>query len=226
MLHYRQDCTVWSSQVRSYPWYANCHKLESRPSSPLPRHPRQPPISAPQPRRPIRLPTRSMLSYLHKAEIMHVPAQDPEDPPPVRRASQRATMGQAADPSAQLAVLYPLHIQAEWGTSAAGPSSGGDGGYNAASFSPTSARPHRTAPAPSTATLPPNGGPPPLWNWPRADIMSQPPPARKKAVAVPSAARPPPPPARTTDPRPPPRTRGRGRSAARSPPILTPASPV
>jgi hypothetical protein len=223
MLHYRQDCTVWSSQVRSYPWYANCHKLESRPSTPLPRHPRQPPISAPQPRRPIRLPTRSMLSYLHKAEIMHVPALDPEDPPPVRRASQRATMGQAAASSAQLTVLYPLHVQAVWGTSAAGPSSGGGGGDNPA-FSPTSARPHRTAPAPSTATLPPNGSPPPLWNWPRADIMTQPPPVRKKAVAVPSAPRPPP--ARPIDPPPPQRSRGRGYSAARSRPVLTPASPV
>jgi len=220
MLHYRQDCKVWSSQVRSYPWYANCHKLESRPNTPTPRHPHQPPISAPQPRRPIRLPTRSMISYLHKAEIMHVPAQDPADPPPAPRVSQRA-MGHTTAPSAQLTVLYPLHVQAVWGTSAADPSSGGGGGDNAA-LSPTSARPHRTAPAPPAPALPPNGGPLPLWNWPRADIMTLPPPPRKKAVAVPSAARPP---ARAIDP-PPQRSRGRGRSAARSPPVLTPASPV
>ena len=220
MLHYKQDCTVWSSQVRSYPWYSDtlC-KLGSRPSSPHPRR-HQPPISAPQPRRPIRLPARAVLSYLHKVEQMHVPAQNPGDQPPVRRASQQAIQ-QATAPSARLTVLYPLHIQAVWGTSADGPSSGGIG--NSAVISPTSARaqiPHRSAPAPS-ATLPPDGGPPPLWDWPRPDIMTLPRPARKKAIVVPSASQPAPavdPPRRTS--------RGRGRSSARSPPALTPASPV
>jgi len=214
MLHHKQDYTVWSSQVRSYPWYSqsHLHKLGSRPSSPTPRHRHQLPISAPQPRRPIQLPARAVLSFIHKVEHMHVPAQDPGDPPPERRVSQRAIPHTNAT-SARLTVLYPLHIQAVWGPSAVDPSSGGGG----AALSPDPAlsqMPLRSAPVPS-ATLPPDGGPPPLWNWPRADIMTLPPPPRKKAIAVPSAS--------TVDP---PRRTAQGRGRARSPPASTPASPA
>jgi hypothetical protein len=214
MLHYKQDCTVWSSQVRSYPWYSqqvHKHKLGSRPSSPQPRQHHQAPISAPQPRRPIQLPSRAVLSFIHKAEHVHLPAQDTTDPPADRRVSQRAT--QYINPtSPRLTVLYPLHIQAVWGTSAADPSSGGG-----SALSPRTAHsqmPLRSAPVPS-ATLPPDGGPPPLWGWPRADIMTLPPPPRKKAIAVPSAS--------TVDP---PRQMAQGRGRARRPPALTLASPV
>jgi len=214
MLHYKQDYTVWSSQVRSYPWYSHTHldKLGSRPSSPLPRHHHQAPIPAPQPRRPIQLPARAVLSFIHKVERMHVPAQDPEDPPPQHRVSQRAIQPTNAA-SARLTVLYPLHIQAVWGTSAADPSSGGGG--DSAALSPGTAHsqmPLRSAPVPS-ATLPPDGGPPPLWNWPRADIMTLPPPTRRKPTS-------------TVDP---PRQTAQGRghgSSARSPPASTPASAV
>jgi len=227
MLHYKQDCTVWSSQVRSYPWYSDTSlcRLASRPSSPPPRHQHQAPLSAPQPRRPIQLPTRSVLSYLHKVEQqMHVHTQDPGDSPPVRRASQQA-MQQATSPNARLTVLYPLHIQAVWHPSAGGPSSG-NGGDNTA-LSPTSAHsqmPLRSAHPPS-ATLPPDGGPLPLWNWPRRDIMTLPPPARKKAIAVPSASQPAPaidPPPQTSRSR----SRSRGRNSARSPPPSTSATAV
>lgn len=188
LLHYKQDYTVWNSQVRSYPWYDHfhLHKLGSRPSSPPSRPHHQLPISAPQPRRPIQLPAQAVLSYLHKVEHMHVPAQDPGNPSPERRASQLA-MEQTTAASARLAVLYPLHIQAVWGASAAAPSSRGGG--NSATLTPGSAHsqmPLRSAPAPS----PPDGDPPPLWDWPRADIMTLPPPARKKAIAVPSAFEP------------------------------------
>jgi hypothetical protein len=222
MLHYKKDPTVWSSQVRSYPWnpHSHLHKLGSRSSLPPPRHHPQAPISAPQPRRPIQLPARAVLSFVHKVEQMHVPAQDPGDPPPERRVSQRAIQHtNAASP--RLTVLYPLHIQAVWGTSPADPSSG-RGGDNAA-LSPGTARSQtalRSAPVPS-ATLPPDGGPPPLWDWPRADIMTLPPPPRKKAVAVRSA----------TEPAPivgPPRQAARGRrrgGSVRSPPAST-SSPV
>lgn len=233
MLHYRQDCTVWSSQVRSYPWYSETHlcKLGSRPNTPPPRRQHPAPISAPQPRRPIQLPARAVLSYLHKVENMRVPAQqDPGDPPPVRRASQQA-MQQATAPSTRLTLLYPLHIQAVWGTTGGGPSSrAGAGGDNAGAVvvSPTPGRsqiPHRSAPAQS-ATLPPDGGPPPLWGWPRADIMSLPPPPSRrkgkgKAVASGSSRRAQP--AVDSARRSP---RGRGRSSARSPPTSVPTSPV
>ncbi|KAI0247470.1 hypothetical protein BJV78DRAFT_915230 [Lactifluus subvellereus] len=62
VLHQKQDDSVWSAQVRSYPWYQHfyCHKLGSSPEIPPRDH--QVPIVAPQPRRPIRLHTRSMLS--------------------------------------------------------------------------------------------------------------------------------------------------------------------
>ncbi|KAI9430510.1 hypothetical protein H4582DRAFT_2016233, partial [Lactarius indigo] len=87
VLHYKQDYTVWSSHVRSYPWYSHslAHKLGNRPSSQPPRHQHQAPISAPQPRRPIQLPARAVLSFVHKVEQMHVPDQDPGDPAPDRR---------------------------------------------------------------------------------------------------------------------------------------------
>ncbi|KAI9452787.1 hypothetical protein BJY52DRAFT_1291815 [Lactarius psammicola] len=223
MLHYKQDHTVWSSQVRSYPWYSHtlCHKLGNSPSSPPPRHNHQAPISAPQPRRPIQLPARAVLSFLHKVEHMHVPAtQDPGDPSPERRVSQPA-MQHTTAPSARFTVLYPLHIQAVWGSSAASPPSGGGG--DSAALPPGSASsqmPLRSAPPPS-ATLPPDGGPPPLWNWPRADIMTLPPPARKKAIAVPPA----PEPASAIDP---PRQSAQGRvhGSVRSPPATTQTPPV
>lgn len=220
MLHYRQDHTVWSSQVRTYPWYSHSrnHKLGSRPSSPPPRHHHQAPISAPQPRRPIQLPARAVLSYIQKVEQMHVLAQDPGDPPPERRVSRPAMQQTTAPP--RLTVLYPLHIQAVWGTSAASPTSGGVDSAVLPPISANSQMPLRSAPLPS-ATLPPDGGPPPLWNWPRADIMTLPPPARKKAIAVPSASAP----ASAIDP-PRPTAQGRGRGSARSPPASTPASPV
>lgn len=221
ILHYKHDCTVWNSQVRSYPWYSHSHldKLGSRPSSPPPRH-HQAPISAPQPRRPIQLPARAVLSFIHKVEQMHVPAQDPGDPPPERRMSQRAIQHtNLASP--RLTVLYPLHIQAVWGTSAADPSSGGGGGAPLSPDAAHSQMPLRSAPARSV-TLPTDGGPPPLWNWPRADIMTLPPPPRKKAIPVRSASES----ASTVDP---PRQTARGRERggpARNPPASMSASPV
>ena len=226
MLHYKQDYTVWSSQVRSYPWYSRTclRKLDSRPSSPPPRHHHQVPISAPQPRRPIQLPARAVVSFIHKGEHVpvQVPAQDPEDPPQERRVSQRATLPTNAA-SAHLTVLYPLHIQAVWGTSAADPSSGR--GNDNTVLSPDAAYPQmslRSAPAPST-TVPPDGGPLPLWNWPRADIMTLPPPSRKKAMTLPLVSEPV---STTIDP---PRQSawGRGRGGpVRSPPALASASQV
>ncbi|KAI9443649.1 hypothetical protein H4582DRAFT_1926513 [Lactarius indigo] len=224
VLHYKQDYTVWSSHVRSYPWYSHslAHKLGNRPSSQPPRHQHQAPISAPQPRRPIQLPARAVLSFVHKVEQMHVPDQDPGDPAPDRRVSQPA-MQQTTAPPARLTVLYPLHIQAVWGASATSPTSGGGG--NSAALPPVSANsqmPLRSAPLPS-APLPPDGGPPPLWNWPRPDIMTLPPPARKKAIALPSAPEPTSP---IDPPRPAAQRRGRGSARGPRPPASTPASPV
>lgn len=232
MLHYRQDCTVWRSQVRSYPWYSELHlcKLASRPNTPPPRPQNPAPISAPQPRRPIQLPARAVLSYLHKVENMHAPPaqKDPGDLPPVRRASQQA-MQQATSPSTRLTLLYPLHIQAVWGATGDGPSARANARRDSAAVvASTSQIPHRSAPAPPATTLPPDGGPPPLWNWPRADIMTlPPPPSRKKgkgkAVTPASTSRTAP----TAD-APPPRRSPRSwrRSSARSPPTSMPTFPV
>jgi len=171
VLHQKQDDSVWSAQVRSYPWYHHfyCHKLGSSPEISPPD--RQVPIAAPQPRRPIRIPTRSMLSSRSVERTHDQPSRITQPhvlPPAMQEARQVPT------------ALYPLHIQAVWEPTI-GPSP-----RRVTSFSPGSAH----SPQHLQRSPPDGGSPPPLWDWPRADIMSQPLPRRTAARKVPASSLP------------------------------------
>jgi hypothetical protein len=161
ILHQKQDNTIWSAQVRTYPWYRHfyCHKLASSPE--IPRPPEQVPVAAPRPWRPIRLPTRSMLSSLYQVERTHDRQSgitEPRGPPP--------TM-QEAKPSPT--ALYPLFIRAAVLEPTIRPSPGVES---------------------SQHPLPDVGAPPPLWDWPRADVMSLPPPRRTATRKAPASSLP------------------------------------
>jgi len=165
ILHQTRDDTVWSSQVRSFPWYLHiyCHTLESSPElSPRERHA---PIPAPQPRRPIRLLRLSVLSSLYRAE--RTPDRESGI---IERSAPQMTVPQER-PTVAVAVptttLYPLHVQTALAPTESEP------GW-AISFSPHSGH-FQQHPG---SSLPGGSGPPPLLNWPRADIMSHPPPKR------------------------------------------------
>ena len=157
--------------MRSYPWYLHfyCHKLGSSPELAPRRDPA--PISAPQPRRPIRLLRLSVLSSLYRAE--RTPDQASEV---TERVAPPTTIPQPRLVSIVPTTLYPSHVlSALEPIQEPEPSHGG-----ALSFSPGFAHPQQQDPVDC-------GGPPPLSNWPRADIMSNPPPnrmaSRKKVPA-------------------------------------------
>lgn len=164
ILHQTRDDTVWSSQVRSFPWYLNiyCHKLGSSPEL-SPREHRAP-IPAPQPRRPIRLLRPSVLSSLYRAE--RTPDRESGI---IERSAPQMTVPQER-PVSMVAVpttLYPLHVQTVLAPTKSSP------GW-AVSFSPHSSHFQQTP----GSSLADGSGPPPLLNWPRADIMSHPTPKR------------------------------------------------
>jgi hypothetical protein len=167
VLHQKRDGTVWSAQVRSYPWYFNfyCHQLGSFSEIPVPQDDGS--IPAPQPRRPILLLRRSVLSSLSRI------GRTPDRESMITEHSTRQSATQQAKPAPMLlTTLYPMHVQA-----ALGPSVG----------PPPLAIPPRAAPSQHfRSSLADSGGPPPLLNWPRPDIMSHPPPkhmAVRKAPA-------------------------------------------
>jgi len=173
LLHQKRDNTVWSAQVRSYPWYLHfyCHKLGSSPELPQPRDPA--PLSAPQARRPIRLLRLSVLSSLYRAER----APSRSDRVSEHVEPQSPTMQQAQPAPTVRTSLYPLHI-----LSFLGPTHEPEPEPESAPGGPYFLYPRvvdpRQYPRNSVAD---GGGPPPLVNWPRADIMSIPPPRRKVA---------------------------------------------
>jgi hypothetical protein len=154
ILHQNHDDSVWNAQVRSFPWYRR-QKLASSPKIATPHH--HVPIAAPQPRRPIRLSTQPSLSSLYQVEPTHdiQSGIEPRGLPAM----------QEAKPSPM--IFYPLHIQAVL-ESTLEPSPGGE-----ASLSPGFEYSQRLR-----QPLSDGGEPPPLWDWPRADIMSQPVPRR------------------------------------------------
>ncbi|KAI0299652.1 hypothetical protein B0F90DRAFT_1727493 [Multifurca ochricompacta] len=175
ILHHKRDSSVWGAQVRSYPWYLHLyrHRLASGASLPDPLHRHQVHLPAPQPRRPIQLPTQAVPSSMHAIEHT-LGQQRPGSPTTESRMLE-------ARPTT-LTSLYPLHIQAAWEAAEdSGPSSGSEGSANL--HSPTFPQQHLRR---SIAD-----GPLPLWNWPRADIMSlpsRPTAARKKSpTAAPSS---------------------------------------
>jgi len=175
IVHQRRDGAVWSAQVRSYPWYhLYCHELGSSPK--LLRHHDPAPITAPQPQHPIGLLRVSVLSSLFRAERRsYQPDGD------IEHIAPQPTMQQARPVSTLPTTLYPLHVLAVLETTPeTEPEPEAGGGL---SFSPRFSQPqqHRRS------SLIVDGGPQPLLNWPRADIMSNPPPkrgvARKKVPA-------------------------------------------
>jgi hypothetical protein len=194
LLHQNRDSTVWSAQVRSYPWYLHCycHKLGSSPELPQPYDPA--PIPAPQPWRPIRLLRLSAISSLNRART---PSRS--DKVSEHVAPQPTTMQQAGPMSMRRTSLYPLHVLPF--------------------LEPTHESEPKPEPEPAPAgthflyprfvypqqhprdSVAVGGSPPPLLNWPRADIMSNPPPrgkvARKKVPA--STLQPIPAPPRVTE---------------------------
>jgi hypothetical protein len=153
--HQKRDNTVWSSQVRSYPWYFNfyCHQLGSSPEIPVLGH--NAPIQAPQPRRPILLLRRSMLSSLSRIGRSR----------PERESGITERYTQQARPASMLLTsFYPLHVQAALGPTVEPP--------------PLFFPPRATHSQHFRNSLADSGGPPPLLNWPRPDIMSHPLPSR------------------------------------------------
>jgi len=175
VLHQKRDNSVWSAQVQSYPWYSHfyCHRLGSSPEIPAPYH--DAPIPAPQPRRPILLLRRSVFSSLSRI------GRAPDRESRITERSPRQSVTQQAKPvPIPLSPLYPQHIQAALGPTAEPP--------------PPSVPPRATHSQNFRSSLVDSSGPPPLLNWPRPDIMSNPPPkrmaARKKVPAseLPSAS--------------------------------------
>ena len=159
ILHQKRDDVVWSAQVQSYPWYSDfyCHRLGSSPEIPAPHH--DAPIPAPQPRRPILLLRRSVFSSLSRI------GRTPDRGSRITEHSPRQSVTQQAKPvSMLLTTLYPLHIQAALGPTA--------------EPAPPPTPPRATHSHHIRSSLVDSGGPPPLLNWPRPDIMSHPPPTR------------------------------------------------
>lgn len=209
VLHQKQYDTVWRAQIKSYPWYNNfyCHKLGSSPE--LVQHHQPVAISAPQPWRPIRLLRLSVLSSLYRPE--HTPDRSsgviehsapPPPPPPPSLPQPPPAMQQAMPVSAVRTSLYPLHVLAVLEPTVEPAIPEAFSFYPHVTHSHHHDRHHR-----HSSSL--AGGPPPLSNWPRADIMSRPPqrPAvgrrRVPASALPSAAEFPRPRARREEGRPP-----------------------
>jgi len=157
--HQKRDDTVWSSQVRSYPWYFNifCHQLGSSPEIPVLRH--DVPIQAPQPRRPILLLRRYMLSSQSR-----IGRRRERESGITERYTRQSVTQQARPVSLLLTTLYPLHVQASMGPFVEPP--------------PLSIPPRATHSQHFRSSLADSGGPPPLLNWPRPDIMSHPLPRR------------------------------------------------
>ncbi|KAI0273674.1 hypothetical protein BC834DRAFT_966163 [Gloeopeniophorella convolvens] len=187
LLHQKHDSAVWHASVRSYPWYLHfhCYQLRSRPTSPVMARPTpRLSIPAPQPRRPIHLPTQTALSAQYEIEYMPDPqtVEWPVHQPP---AMQETRPPAAAAAVGAFTALYPLHIQAIWEPTT-GPSPGEYTGIGPTPGSASSQQRLLRQPASS------GEGPPPLGKWPRADIMSQParPNATRKKVprSAPSSA--------------------------------------
>jgi hypothetical protein len=99
----------------------------------------------------------------------------------ITERSTRQSATQQAKPASMLfTTLYPLHVQAALGPTVEPP--------------PLSIPPRAPHSQHFRSSLADSGGPPPLLNWPRPDIMSHPPPkrmvVRKKVPAseLPSAS--------------------------------------
>ena len=159
ILHQKGDDSVWSAQVRSYPWYLRlyCHQLGSSPEVAASHH--DAPISAPQPQRPILLLRRSVFSSLSR-----IGRSSDRESGITERSTRQSTTQQTMPASMPFTTFYPSHVQAALGHTVEHP--------------PLSIPPRATHSQHLRSSLVDGGGPPPLLNWPRPDIMSHPPPKR------------------------------------------------
>ena len=158
--HQKRDDTFWSSQIGSYPWYFNfyCYQLGSSPEKPV--FPTDAPIQAPQPRRPILLLRRSMLSS--RSRIGRRPERESGS---TEHYTRQSVTQQDRPVSMLLTTLYPMHVQAALGPTIEPP--------------PLVFHPPATHSQHFRNALADGGGPPLMLNWPRPDIMSHPLPRRK-----------------------------------------------
>lgn len=180
VIHSRLDDTVWHAHVRTYPWYrhAYCQQIKSRPGSPAPPHRHS--VVAPQPRRPINLPTESELGAHYQIEYLGSPiaveaAENPVPPIPAVTAGQ-SMLQKTRQVSLTMPSLYPEHIQSTWMAPERGP----------LLPEPSASRPESNPVPWRTASLPADESP--LGEWPRKDIMKAPPGPRRTVRKPPPSA--------------------------------------
>lgn len=197
----KKDPTVWHSMMRKFPWAGTCTILASAPPTPtLPRFVQNttvPIIHAPKPKharttavkRPPVFSWRSGLSHEYHIEHYQPPASSQAGPPshdPHHAPSRSVELPPSAAPPVISAPVLPPIAEPESSENNFGPSLYPmymrQAIFNA--NTPETTRPEpalthatigaatRVARAPLHSALPPS--PPPLGNWPRSDIISQP----------------------------------------------------
>ncbi|KAA1474908.1 hypothetical protein DENSPDRAFT_395311 [Dentipellis sp. KUC8613] len=179
-IHRRRNPTLWYASVRTYPWFdhlrSQSQEIKSAPASPIA-------VLAPRPTRPVDLPSPSVLGaglqYEHLTDFNT--AERPMPPTPAAPAPTHVLQEtRQVSSGVTMPSLYPLHMQP----------------FLESGIAPA---PAVLEPSLSPAFMYANPGyaradPPPLGDWPRADIIQQPTkprPARRKA---PPATEPAPPP--------------------------------
>ncbi|KAF8654191.1 hypothetical protein AX16_003720 [Volvariella volvacea WC 439] len=170
LIIFQHDPSIWQCQVQDFPWSAHCTLPSAPPSpaaaqfsNPVPRST----IAAPKPRRPA--PAAIYNAGLSDYAIEHYrpPSNFAQPAPPPPAPVAYSTRRQQISPLSTSPInLYPQYVQSSF--------------LHASSLS---------APSNSEPTLqrelPPS--PPPLGNWPRADIISQPTTSRSRARVSSSA---------------------------------------
>ncbi|THH20368.1 hypothetical protein EW146_g958 [Bondarzewia mesenterica] len=170
VVHHSLDDTVWHATVRTYPWYrhAFCQQIHTPPHSPVKHHHSS--LVAPQPRRPVNLPTESELGARYQIEYLGSPvslAADHPAPPAPAAPNHPSIIQPTRRVSSSMPSLYPLQIKSAWTA---------DSGVciPEPSTSLTESRP-----APWHSSSLPKNEDSPLGDWPRKDIMKEPPKARR-----------------------------------------------
>jgi len=193
VLNKKKDSTIWHSTMRKFPWAGTCAILVSAPPSPTqPRFQNTVPIiHAPRPKharpndnqRSRIFSWRSGLSQEYQIEhyqppsAMHVPSQSIEPPPAAALPAVRASglPPTEAEPAGSnfASSLYPLYMQHTIFDTASDLNIHPEHTRPEAALTSTSTSSvAEVVQAPPQAVFPPS--PPPLGNWPRPDILSQP----------------------------------------------------
>lgn len=188
VLNKKKDSTIWHSSMHKFPWAGTCAILASAPPSPtLPRFQNTVPIiHAPRPKhaRPdgnqrsrifswrSGLSQEYQIEHYQPSQSTHVPSRSVELPQaaalPVIRTPGLSRVEADSAGSNFVSSFYPLYMQ----QAIVDPNSDLNVRPEAALASTSTTSVDRVVQAPPQAALPPS--PPPLGNWPRADILSQP----------------------------------------------------